>query len=1048
MFLKRISLSLIISFGLSFSCSSFSMKYIFGCCESKSDPIRGQKEKRNEVKEESEEENIQGEDFSWDLYIKNSNLNMRKQDRIGKYNVEYIQLDTVNQMSLKSKDDNFNIYKYLEKKNKSEKNKKSEKSEKNEKNGYKNKNPYASKATCPSQAIRNATLINNFLRTKKEEFIKKINDDSDAVNCLKKLVDENKSTSWLSAGEINARLKDMNLSDMVFVIENMATPPIDTLKNIAKKFEKHDTCYHIFIVSMEGEGLKFPHFYTAAICKSGDDITYLIMDTLESKNHIDNNTLFSLNEGICNWVLDYNTANKKHGESEERKKEKLKKRMRNPISKEREKVESFNIHCSSQEEEEAKPDSFDIQEYALCAYPPITFKFSKKRHFLNYVQIETVDQKSDDVVGELLKEYNETKNNDYFPYATSACLAIRNARLINRFFESKDTEDRKITLKTINDSLDANDYLENRMELGKPTSFLGWEDIKKILEGDDDSKNGKNLSDDITLVDSVLDVNAKGFLDDITEMFRKRRNYHHVFIIGTGDVYSKLEDGIEDLEKNVQMNEMKKQVLLEQEKNKIHWYVLGVQKRGEKIHCIVIDTLISNNITENKKALDRNMYFSQKLLSGKSYIDFPKYIQEATMELMASLEDITCKEFGQKYKDKQFITFPKRLSKEREDSLFDACPIILKFLLYAYAPEYKQAFDKKGIIRSVLLYGPQGTGKTTLGTMFAQKTKRKVVRINGGLLGNKYVDSEKNRLRKIISDIKNSNEPYVIILDEADALLKRREKESTDQAFANLFDLLKENNSNIFLIWTTNNIEETGKRAGDRLGPKIEVGLPDKEQRKKIVEQFLKEARSTGVSFDKSLNSDFISKKVASFSIRKIEELINLSTITALGNILNIHNNSHKETKGLKKLDPATLKRLKEVTISKKDFEKAYLSVIKGQLKIENAPAWWKKLLKNDITKIFLDSVARGGISLGFDLLGHHLKTKYNKAYEEKRSIFWQSFEGGAGQAAGVAVVGGIGALAVGGSAAFWKWWHKADPKVKKAALKVAIERIMKAITG
>jgi len=118
-----------------------------------------------------------------------------------------------------------------------------------------------------------------------------------------------------------------------------------------------------------------------------------------------------------------------------------------------------------------------------------------------------------------------------------------------------------------------------------------------------------------------------------------------------------------------------------------------------------------------------------------------------------------------------------------------------------------------------------------------------------------------------------------------------------------------------------------------------------------------------------------------------------------------------------------------------------------GQAKIKNAPTWWKNIQKNEIARTILDALIRNSISVGFDFVGHTIKSKCSKSKtEKKKSIFWESFKSEAGDQAGYAVINGLVWLVKNGGKKFWKWWGKADPKTKKAFLKKVLEGAMKII--
>jgi len=224
-----------------------------------------------------------------DQHIKKNSVGQDVRRVVGQ--VEYIQLDTVNQGNLQYKDEKVNIYQQL--------NQKARRAKLNEDRT----NPYDSGGTCPSQSIRNGMLINNFLKTRDQTHLENIKNDSAAIDYLSNLIKENRHTSWLNAGEVQARLRELNLLGEITVIDSMRDHMEARLGEIAAEFEENDNFSHVFIVNTQDIGLR--HFYTLAICKFQNNIKCFIMDTLGGRNHLADGSLqFALNKCLCDSIVD------------------------------------------------------------------------------------------------------------------------------------------------------------------------------------------------------------------------------------------------------------------------------------------------------------------------------------------------------------------------------------------------------------------------------------------------------------------------------------------------------------------------------------------------------------------------------------------------------------------------------------------------------------------------------------------------------------------------------------------------------------------------
>lgn len=160
-------------------------------------------------------------------------------------------------------------------------------------------------------------------------------------------------------------------------------------------------------------------------------------------------------------------------------------------------------------------------------------------------------------------------------------------------------------------------------------------------------------------------------------------------------------------------------------------------------------------------------------------------------------------------------------------------------------------------VKGLLLFGPPGTGKTTIARIIANETKMKLIVVNASSFLNMYVgESEKN----LVDVFKKAREkaPCIICFDEIESFLMDRSKAVRSyetsivstfltqmDGFADLRDVL--------VIATTNNptlIDPAALRPG-RFDKLIYVGVPDEAARAVMFEKYLNGKTGYGVDYKK-----------------------------------------------------------------------------------------------------------------------------------------------------------------------------------------------------
>ena len=144
--------------------------------------------------------------------------------------------------------------------------------------------------------------------------------------------------------------------------------------------------------------------------------------------------------------------------------------------------------------------------------------------------------------------------------------------------------------------------------------------------------------------------------------------------------------------------------------------------------------------------------------------------------------------------------------------------------------------------KGVLLHGPPGTGKTLLAKAVANETNAHFIVINGPEIMSKYVGGSEEQLRELFEEAEE-NSPSIIFIDELDAIAPKRAEVTGDverRIVAQLLTLMDglKSRGEVVVIGATNRpdaIDEALRRPG-RFDREIEIGVPDKDERKEILE--------------------------------------------------------------------------------------------------------------------------------------------------------------------------------------------------------------------
>ena len=158
--------------------------------------------------------------------------------------------------------------------------------------------------------------------------------------------------------------------------------------------------------------------------------------------------------------------------------------------------------------------------------------------------------------------------------------------------------------------------------------------------------------------------------------------------------------------------------------------------------------------------------------------------------------------------------------------------------------KHPELFQRVGIDppKGVLLHGPPGTGKTLIAKAVANEVNAHFISISGPEIMSKYYGESEQRLREIFEEAKE-NAPSIIFIDEIDSIAPKREEvtgEVERRVVAQLLSLMDglEERGQVIVIGATNRIDaiDPALRRPGRFDREIEIGVPDREGRKEILE--------------------------------------------------------------------------------------------------------------------------------------------------------------------------------------------------------------------
>ncbi|QDX39354.1 26S protease regulatory subunit [Salarchaeum sp. JOR-1] len=178
----------------------------------------------------------------------------------------------------------------------------------------------------------------------------------------------------------------------------------------------------------------------------------------------------------------------------------------------------------------------------------------------------------------------------------------------------------------------------------------------------------------------------------------------------------------------------------------------------------------------------------------------------------------------------------------------------------------------------VLLYGPPGTGKSYVARALGGEGDLSYIEVKIPDIKDRYVGGSEENIQELFATARE-HAPCIICMDEVDALATSRgaDNNSTgkDDMINTFLDEFEKSPRGVLVIGTTNRrdrVDEAFER-GDRFETSFEVGLPERDDRIKLLKHFL----TTPVDRPRNpgLRIDILANKTDGYSTSNIEQLVN-----------------------------------------------------------------------------------------------------------------------------------------------------------------------------
>jgi transitional endoplasmic reticulum ATPase len=288
-----------------------------------------------------------------------------------------------------------------------------------------------------------------------------------------------------------------------------------------------------------------------------------------------------------------------------------------------------------------------------------------------------------------------------------------------------------------------------------------------------------------------------------------------------------------------------------------------------------------------KAAAEKASYRGAETVSKQ---DFDDSLSEMLERRLLRSKEGTAREGSKQISERLDITPTTPNATALEDFFGGKVPQEIKNLLgiLSHPEKFKNLGGK--LPKGIILSGPPGTGKTTLGRALAAACDGSIMFVSGDQFNRPFVGQAGIMMHNFFKQArefkKDSTKPLIVFIDELDALTKKRYDGSHtgDHSASALTALLNEMDTveGIIVIGATNmpNVIDPAIKRPGRFDHIIEIGLPDCESRKSILKLHINKRKCP---LNSEVNIADLASRTEGLSGADLEALINFSIMKAGG---------------------------------------------------------------------------------------------------------------------------------------------------------------------
>ena len=193
------------------------------------------------------------------------------------------------------------------------------------------------------------------------------------------------------------------------------------------------------------------------------------------------------------------------------------------------------------------------------------------------------------------------------------------------------------------------------------------------------------------------------------------------------------------------------------------------------------------------------------------------------------------------------------------------------------------------IPKGILMYGPQGCGKTTIIEHLSVEAGVPLLKINSAKTGSKYIHETSENIANAFdyaeAYAKAIDKPVLVMIDDADGLLASRNdsaaRHHTEEMATFLDRIQKAGENNVVTVAATNKYDLMDDAVKSRFEEQIYVGLPDFEARKALIKMFMNSYTKGQAIANNEEALNYVAKSFDSFPIRDIKMISKKALVEA-----------------------------------------------------------------------------------------------------------------------------------------------------------------------